>query len=86
MDSPGPNFGPFGPPSNSNESRRWARFGGSEKSAKSSLTAEQSADLVKTSKAKYFFLPPLSKLYFLAHIDRKFLSFLGVSSEILNGP
>ena len=48
LDSPGPNFGPFGPPSNSNESRRWARAGGSEKSPKSSLTAEQSADLVKT--------------------------------------
>ena len=86
MDSPGPNFGPFGPPSNSNESRRWARAGGSEKSPKSSLTAEQSADLVKTSKANIFFRGPLSKLCFLAHIDRKFLSFLGVSSEILNGP
>ena len=85
LDSPGPNFGPFGPPSNSNESRRWAHAGGSEKSPKSSLTAEQSADLVKTSKANIFFSALLTKNSEQAYVKGKFLSFLRVSSKILNG-
>ena len=85
LDCPGHNFGPIWPPSISNESRRSAHFGGVEKLSKSSLTAEQSADLVKTKSAHIFFSPPLNFFWALAYVRGKFLSFLRVSSKILNG-
>ena len=84
LDCPGHNFGPIWPLSISNESHRLAHFGGGEKLSKSSLAAEQSADLVKTKSAHIFFLPPLNFFWALAYVRGKFLSFLRVSSKILN--
>ena len=66
FDCQGHNFGPIGLRSNSNESRRLARFWGSEILPKCSLTAEQSADLVKTKNAHIFFSPPWRGVFFCA--------------------
>ena len=85
FDCQGHNFGPIELRSNSNESGRLARFWGSEILPKCSLTAEQSADLVKTKNDHNFFSAPLGGVFFLAKELRKFLSFFRVVSKNLNG-
>ena len=71
FDCQGHNFSPIELRSNSNESRRLARFWGSEILPKCSLTAEQSADLVKTKNDHNFFSAPLRGVFFFGQRAQK---------------